>query len=241
VKVASGRRGNPSLDARVAFSDRIQEEEARQMSLSQSLPRGRHSIPREIVVDNQRTRLLDGVAGALQERCYGDLAVAHITGEAGVSRATFYVIFESKRECVRVAHERAFERLTDRIGQACAGLYEWGDKLAAGLGAGLRFAVESPQEARLLILESMGADTILVDRVIASHDELASLLRVGRKHRPSAAGLPEVTERGLIGAVTSVVADFLMAGKAADLIELEPQLLEFMLMPYRPGQESKAS
>ena len=203
------------------------------MTTSQSLPRGRHSIPREVVLDNQRTRLLDGAARALGERIYGDLSVAQITGEAGVSRATFYVIFESKRECVLAAHRRAFERLSDRIEQVCAGLDTWDDKLAAGLGAGLRFAVESPQEARLLILESIGADGALADAVIASHHALVDLLHAGRRHCPAAADLPEVTERALIGATTSIAADLLMAGRANELIDLEPQLLELISMPYR--------
>jgi AcrR family transcriptional regulator len=202
------------------------------MTTSQSLPRGRHSIPREVVLDNQRTRLLDGAGKALEERSYGDLSVAQITGQAGVSRATFYVIFESKRECVLMAHGRAFERLTARIEQACAGLDTWDDKLAAGLGAGLRFAVESPQEARLLVLESMGADPVLADSVIACHGKLIELLRTGRRLCPHAASLPDVTERALIGATTSVAADLLMAGKAGELINLEPQLLELMSMPY---------
>jgi len=203
------------------------------MTTSQSLPRGRHSIPREVVLDNQRTRLLDGAARALGTRGYGDLSVAQITGEAGVSRATFYVIFESKRECVLGAQRRAFERLTDRIEGACAGLETWEDKLAAGLGAGLRFAVESPQEARLLILESMGADGTLADAVIESHHELVELLRAGRRHCPAATDLPEVTERALIGATTSIAADLLIAGRADELIDLEPQLLELLSMPYR--------
>jgi AcrR family transcriptional regulator len=211
-------------------------EETPEMSLSQSLPRGRHSIPREVVLDNQRTRLLDGAGKALAERGFGDLSVAQITGEAGVSRSTFYVIFESKRECVLMAHRRAFEQLTARIEQACAGLDTWEDKLAAGLGAGLRFAVESPSDARLLILESMGADPALADSVIASHGKLVELLRTGRRISPRAAQLPDVTERALIGATTAIAADLLMAGKADRLIDLEPQLLELMSMPYVTGQ-----
>lgn len=211
-------------------------EETPEMSLSQSLPRGRHSIPRELVLDNQRTRLLDGAGKALEVRGFGELSVAQITGEAGVSRSTFYVIFESKRECVLMAQRRAFERLTARIGQACAGLDTWDGKLAAGLGAGLRFAVESPEEARLLILESMGADPVLADSVIAYHGELIELLRTGRWICPRVAGLRDVTERALIGATTAVAADLLMSGKADALIELEPQLLELLSMPYATGR-----
>lgn len=211
------------------------------MGLSRSLPRGRHSIPRKVVFDNQRTRLLDGVAGALQGRGYGELAISHITGEAGVSRATFYEIFESKRECVVAAHQRSVERLISRIEQACAGLDSWEDKLAAGLGAGLRFAVESSQEARLLIFESMGADPVLAASVIASRSRLVELLRGGRRHCPAAADLPDVTERALVGAATSIAADLLLPGRAGELIELEPQLLELMSMPYRFGHEAQPS
>jgi hypothetical protein len=82
---------------------------------------------------------------------------------------------------------------------------------------------------------------VLAGSVIASHDELVELLRAGRRRCPGAADLPEVTERALIGAATSVVADLLMAGKAGELIELEPQLLELMSMPYRLGHEPQAS
>jgi AcrR family transcriptional regulator len=203
------------------------------MTTSQSLPRGRHSIPRKTVLDNQRARLLEGVAKAISERGYGELSVAHITAEAGVSRATFYVLFESKRECVLSAHRQAFEQLTARIEGACDGLDEWDDKLAAGLGAGLRFVVESPRKAHLLVLESLGSDRKLADAVLAAHATLAGLLRSGRRFHPGARDLPEVTERALVGAVISVAADLLAAGKVESLIDLEPQLLELVSMPYR--------
>lgn len=203
------------------------------MSPSQSLPRGRHSIPRAVVVDNQRTRLLDGVCRALAERCYGDLAISHVTAEAGVSRATFYEIFEGKRDCVRAAHVRTFDRLAVRIEGACAGFERWEDKIAAGLAAGIRFAVESPDEARLLVLRSIGADRELAEREIASRERLVEMLHAGRSDSAGAAALPEVTERALIGSVTTVASDLLMAGTASELIDLEPQLLELLLMPYR--------
>jgi AcrR family transcriptional regulator len=203
------------------------------MSPSQSLPRGRHSIPRAVVVDNQRTRLLDGVCRALAERCYGNLAISHVTAEAGVSRATFYEIFDGKRHCVLAAHVRAFDRLVGRIEGACTGFELWEEKLAAGLAAGIRFAVESPDEARLLVLRSIGADRELAEREIVSRDRLVEILHAGRSYCADAAALPEVTERVLVGSVTTVASDLLMAGGARDLIDLEPQLLELLLMPYR--------
>lgn len=197
-----------------------------------TLPRGRHSIPRELVIENQRERMLDGVAAALQERTYGDLSVVHITEAAGVSRATLYEIFGGKRECVAVAHERAFERLSTRVRRSCASAVAWDEKLAAGIGAGLGFAAEWPQEARLLLLDVIGPDPVLADLVLASNEGLVALMRAGRRRCPEVPALPEITERALIGAITSVAGAHLMGGKIDDLVGLEPQLVELMLTQY---------
>ena len=57
-------------------------------------------------------------------------------------------------------------------------------------------------------------------------------------HCPQAAQLPELTERALIGATTSVIGARLMAGQAHQLAALEPQLVQLVLMPYIGAQEA---
>lgn len=121
------------------------------------LPRGRHKLPREFVVESQRARLLSGAARAMAAYGYVSLTIEQILEEARVSRTTFYEHFENKRDCLRVAHEEAFDRLAGMIFRACAEALEWPGKVVRAVAAAIRFAIESPAQARLLIFDAVGA------------------------------------------------------------------------------------
>lgn len=207
--------------------------------VSWQLPRGFHKLPREVVVNHQRQRLLAGAALALAGRSYAEMTVAHVLKEAGVSRGTFYEHFQNKRECLLVAHEEAFDRLAGTLFRACAGESEWPDKVAAALTAAIDLAVERPEEAQLLIVDAVAADPVLVERVLASNDFLVGLLRNGREHCPQAGSLPELTERALIGAASSVIGNRLLSGQADRLPALKAPLVQLMLMPYLGAREAR--
>jgi len=203
------------------------------------LPRGPHKLPREVVADNQRQRLLAGVARALAAHGYAEMSVAHVLSEAGVSRTTFYENFANKRECVLAAHEEAFDRLLGELIRACAAESRWTAKVVAGVRAAIGFAVRGPEETRLLVVDAVAADPTLAARVIASNDYLVGLLRDGREQCPRAATLPELTERGLVGAAVSIVSMRLLSGQADRLPDLEPQLVQFLLIPYVGIEEAR--
>ncbi|HWM63516.1 MAG TPA: TetR/AcrR family transcriptional regulator [Solirubrobacterales bacterium] len=203
------------------------------------MPRGPHRLPREYVVENQRSRLLAGAAMAMAERGYAKLTVENVITAAGVSRTTFYEHFESKHDCVRVAHDEAFDRLSGTIFRACAAESEWAAKLTAAVSAAIRFAIDNPDEARLLVFDAVGSDPELAARVLASNDHLVGLLRAGRDQCPQAASLPELTERAMIGAATSIVGSRIMIGQADRLPALEPQLVQLILIPYVGVEEAE--
>jgi AcrR family transcriptional regulator len=202
------------------------------------IPRGPHKLPREVVADYQRRRLLAGAGRALAEHGYAEMSVEHILKQAGISRATFYEHFDNKCACVLLAHEQAFERLTAELVRACAGQADWSEKVAAAINAAIDFAVGAPEEARLLVLEEIAADPLLVERALASNDFLAGLLRNGREQCRRAASLPESTERALVGATTSVIGRRLFYDQADTLPELAPQLIQLVLIPYLGNEEA---
>lgn len=203
------------------------------------LPRGPHRLPREVVVDHQRQRLFAATARALAEHGYAELTVEQILKEAGVSRTTFYEHFNNKRECVLVSHEVAFGRLSAGLRQACGGKDGWPAKVAAGVSAAVDYARAVPDEARLLVLDAVGTEPVLARRAVASTEELTDFLRSGRDQSERAAELPELTERALVGAMTSVIGARLVAGRADSLPALKPQLVELMLMPYVGLEEAR--
>ncbi|WP_063016487.1 TetR/AcrR family transcriptional regulator [Nocardia nova] len=82
------------------------------------LPRGRHGIPRETVVQDQRDRILAAMADAMAAHGYVGTSVAAVLKRAGVSRETFYEQFRSKEDCFEAAYERAVELLIARMQDA---------------------------------------------------------------------------------------------------------------------------
>lgn len=197
------------------------------------LPPGRHSLSREGVRSNQRERLVEAAALALSGRSYAELSISHITDQAGVSRATFYQLFDGKRECVLAAHELAGKRLVERISRALEGIDGWEERVAVGARESLRFAAESPHEARLMILHTLGADRELTEHVLEANARLVDMVQRGRTE-PAAGGVLEgLLVRALVGGITSIVAEQLIAGETDQLRELEPHLIELMLVAYR--------
>ena len=85
------------------------------MIAERRLPRGRHGIAPEVVIANQRQRLLAATASLIAERGYCALHVADITERAGVSRRTFYRLYKDKRDCVLATQQHSIDSLSGRI------------------------------------------------------------------------------------------------------------------------------
>lgn len=122
---------------------------------------------------------------------------------------------------MRVAHEETFNQLTGRIFRACAARHDWPAKLTGAVRAAIEFALESPEEAQLLLYETLGADRELTERALASNEHLVGLLRAGREYSPQAAMLPELTER------------------ADRLPSIAPELVQMTLIPYVGTEEAR--
>jgi AcrR family transcriptional regulator len=158
------------------------------------LPRGRHRLPFQVVVENQRRRLLAGAGRSLAEHGYAALTVKHIIEAAGVSRTTFYANFDDKRDCIIAAHRDAFERLVTLIMRSCSTEREWPHKARAAVSASLAFMAAEPGAARLLTLNAVASDTTVARAVVDSNAHLATLLRDGRRHTPFGPSLPDLDD-----------------------------------------------
>jgi AcrR family transcriptional regulator len=84
-------------------------------TLPAALPRGRHSVAREQIVEAQRERLLAAVTELLAARGYRGFGVGDIANRAGVSLGTFYGCFESKDASVFAGYDRFIEVLLRRM------------------------------------------------------------------------------------------------------------------------------
>jgi AcrR family transcriptional regulator len=206
------------------------------------LPPGRHGLPREFVTHNQRERLIAGIAEAIAENGYSGTTIAHITRAAAVSRRTFYEHFSSKDECFVAAYDTVMKELQERVSGAFEEEGEWPRAIRAGIEAMLQFLAAEPNLARLCMVEALVAGPAVVERYDAAIQSFVPYFQEGRKGRPKEvlARLSPTTEEALVGGMVSLISRRIIAGKATELEELLPDLVEFTLTPYLGSAEAAA-
>ncbi|HEX8754009.1 MAG TPA: TetR/AcrR family transcriptional regulator [Solirubrobacterales bacterium] len=204
------------------------------------LPPGRHGLPREFVVHNQRERLIAGLAEAVAENGYAGTTIGHITRHAAVSRRTFYEHFASKDECFVAAYDTVMTELRERIAEAFEEQDEWPLAVRAGIGAMLAFLASEPNLARLSMVEALVAGPVVVERYDAAIQSLVPYFRAGREGRPPEVleRLSPTTEEALVGGMVSLISRRILAGKTEELESLLPDLVEFTLTPYLGSTEA---
>ncbi|MBA3866909.1 MAG: TetR/AcrR family transcriptional regulator [Solirubrobacterales bacterium] len=204
------------------------------------LPPGRHGLPREFVVHNQRERLIAGLAEAVAENGYGGTTIGHITRQAAVSRRTFYEHFGSKDECFVAAYDTVMEELRERVSEAFDAEGDWPHAVRAGIAAMLSLLAAEPNLARLCMVEALVAGPVVVERYDAAIQSLVPYFKAGREGRSKEvlSRLSPTTEEALVGGMVSLISRRIIAGKSTELESLLPDLVEFTLTPYIGSAEA---
>lgn len=203
------------------------------------LPAGRHGYSREQVAHHQRERLIAGLAEAVAEKGYATVTLSDIVRHAKVSRRVFYANFESKEQCFLAAFEVVVGHVGELVGEAVAGVEEWPRRAIAATRAVLSFLAAEPDLARLLLVESRGAGPAVGTRFSAAVHELTPLLEQGRGERPPGERpLPASTEETVLGSLVSLLHRKVASGEAAQLEDLLPDCVEFVLSPYLGSDEA---
>ncbi len=181
---------------------------------------------------HQRERILAAVAEALATHGYNGLTIERIIRPARVSRTTFYRYFADKRDAVTAAHAQSLAQLRSEIEQVCPPESEWAEKVKVAIETTVAFAIAEPARAQLLATGFLAADLAVTRGVRFSYEELADLLREGRRQHPEAKALPALTEQALVGAIASIFARVLLSSEPDRFDGMQAQLSQFALIPY---------
>jgi AcrR family transcriptional regulator len=195
-------------------------------------PRGRHGLPREVVERSQRERLLAATMKIVAATGYAPTTVADLTREAGISRTTFYGLFDDKEACFLAAYDDAVERLMREVSNAYEAEERWPARARAGLEALLRELAADPAQARLLLVDVAAAGPAAQRRYRAAVQRLTPLFDEGRDFAPGGRALPANASRLAAGAVVGLIADELIAGRENELPGLLSDLLFATLVAY---------
>lgn len=195
-------------------------------------PRGRHRLPPEVIARSQRDRLLEAAVRVVAAKGYAATTITDLTREAGISRTTFYEMFDDKEACFLAAYDRVIEALVRRIATAYEAEEGWPNRARAGLSALLEALAEEPRVARLALVDAGSAGPGAQRRYRAALQRLTPFFDEGRDFAPGGRNLPANTSRMAIGAVAGLIADEVTEGRAEYLPNLLSDVLFATLVPY---------
>jgi AcrR family transcriptional regulator len=197
------------------------------------LPRGRHGLPRELVAQSQRERLMAAVVRVSAKQGYQATSVADILEVAGVGRESFYKHFKDKEDCFVAANDALIEVLEARISEAYEGPGTWPERVRRGLAATLEWFAVNPDVARVMMIEMGTVGPIASDRFRKTFRRFIALLDDGVEFIENAPADVANVSSIAGGAVFARIYEEVALGNADELLQKHlPQLTFELLLPY---------
>jgi AcrR family transcriptional regulator len=182
-------------------------------------------------IESRRQLILAAMVRVVGAKGYRETAVADVIEEAGTSRTTFYKYFDDKHDCFLAAYEMLVEQVFAEVVANCDGDASWISRMTDGLTTIVGRFAGDPALARTAVVEvaAAGADARQLHwNAVARFTEY---LDAGRE-LAGGKELPENISLMSAGAVSGLIFDELLAGRADQLPDRLPDLLFAMLVPY---------
>jgi AcrR family transcriptional regulator/DNA-binding MarR family transcriptional regulator len=172
--------------------------------------------------------MLAAMVEVCSERGAANVTVAHVVARAGISRRTFYELFEDREDCFLAAFDHALEQAAAIVVPAYESQSAWREQVRAGLTALLGFLEDEPGLGALLVVDALGAGpgalarrTEVLDTLIAKLDEGPRSEQKGssapRKGKGTVNGASaSLTAEGVVGAVFAVIHARILERQSAD-------------------------
>jgi AcrR family transcriptional regulator len=172
------------------------------------------------VMEMQRRRLLLAIGEVVVDRGLDGASVGAVCQRAGMSRRTFYELFEDREACFLAA----FELAVDRVAHVVVGAYEqdrrgagvqgWRERVRAALTALLECFDAEPGLARLCVVETLRAGPAVLERRRQILELLAAAVDEGRRESKRGSGPVPLAAEAVVGGALSVIHARLLAHPA---------------------------
>lgn len=181
--------------------------------------------------ESRRQLILEAMVRVVGSKGYKAASVADVIEEAGVSRSTFYKHFEDKHECFLAAYDMLVERIFAEVAASCDGEESWLERVQTGLATIVEMFALDPRLARTAIVEVAGAGAEARQRHWNAVNRFSGFLEGGRELAPGRE-LPENIALMAAGAISGLIFDELLVGRADRLPKLLPDLVFALLVPF---------
>lgn len=193
---------------------------------------GKEPIPKAVLEQYQRRRVLTAATRVFARRGYRSTTVDQIISAAKIGVGSFYGLFEGKEDCFLSLYDLIVAEAGERLEAAAAGADSWEDRVVETLGALLELAAAEPDRARVAIVEAPTAGPAAEARYAETIARLAAGLRGGRSGDAAGEGPPPGFEHAAVAGLAWTLHQRLALGQALVVEELLPEMTGFLVAPY---------
>jgi AcrR family transcriptional regulator len=224
--------GSEESRAAALASERARQAEGR-------LPSGRHDLPRQFIVKNQRERIVDATAAIVAEKGLQGLTIPEIARRANVSHQTFYEMYPTKEDAFLGAQKVG---LHQALRVAVAAYEAQGDDWPAGVAAGIRallgYLASEPAHAHLTIVDTFAASPSAIEIRDTGLQAFSAYLQPGYHHAPSTHKVPGIVPEAVAGGIWQALHNHVENEPLSEIVCLGPQLTYFALTPFIGAKEA---
>jgi len=185
-------------------------------------------LPHEEVARNQRERLFAALVAVVAEKGYEATRVADLLELSGVSRSAFYEHFADKEECLLAAlGEFVAPATRSLVGEGADGVPSE-ERVREAFEGLIRMIVDQAPAARLCFVEIHAAGPRAVEQIDRTMDAFQAFVVETVKRMPNRENLPPEVVRAMMGGVRKVIHTRLYHDEEQELVELTPQLWDWV-------------
>ncbi|HEY8304673.1 MAG TPA: hypothetical protein VIG42_08825 [Solirubrobacteraceae bacterium] len=191
------------------------------------------------VTEIQRARMVAAMIDVVSERTRANATVAHVVARSGVSRRTFYEVFDDFEDCFLAALDQSSARAAEYMLGDYDPAARWRVRIRVALVGLLEFFDDEPAMGRLCVVETLGAGRRVHERRMRIVDAITAVVDEGRAEAKASNSLPPLTAEGVVGGALSVLHARLLnhpprgvPDENASLLELIGPLMGMIVLPY---------
>jgi AcrR family transcriptional regulator len=196
--------------------------------------RGR--VSRERFLEMQRARIMEAAVQAVSQRGFRGATIEAVVASAGVSRSTFYEVFDDFDACFLAVLDSGMRRSIVLMSEAYDRGASWQEKMLAGLAALLAFLDSEPLLARACLVEALAAGPSALEYRARELELLKHMVDAALARAPGGHQTSPLTAEAVVASVVGILHARLITGEAPPFLDMLGSLAALVIGPYVDGQ-----
>jgi AcrR family transcriptional regulator len=193
-------------------------------------------VSREQFLEMQRARLMEAAVQVVSQRGFGGATIEAVVAGAGVSRSTFYEVFDDFDACFLALLDSGMRRSIVLMSEAYDRGASWQEKMLAGLAALLAFLDSEPLLARVCLVEALAAGPSALEYRARELELLKHMIDAALVRAPGSHQTSPLTAEAVVASVVGILHARLITGEAPPFLDMLGSLAALVIEPYVDGR-----